>query len=177
MPTPSTEVFTLFPLLPKELRLQIWEEVAAQPRILELTCTPTSSSLPEGRWMSHTKTPSIFQVCSESQEIALASYSVLKFSDGQIGIPPKPPLYIDFEVDTLWFCGDLQSAWARDLLEKNEILKEKLKFLKVKEKTWKELNQVDLTPIWSSYAGVTMNPCPTPVRSGLKVLEYISFHS
>lgn len=153
-----------------------WQQVASQPRTVELTCTPTASNLPEGRWFSHTKTPYIFHVCSESREVALTQYSTLEFTNDQIGFPCKEIFYIDFLVDTLWLCADLRSGWARDLLEKNEQLKEKLRCLAVNETVWKQLNEVELTPVWTAYNG-SYDSLPVPVSCGLKALDNLRFHS
>jgi len=172
----SSDSFTLFPSLPSELRLKIWQEVAAQPRTVELTCTTTSSNLPEGRWFSHTKPPHIFQVCSESREVALAQYSVIEITPVQIGLPCKTTLYINFSVDTLWLCSDLQKPWARDLLERNEQLRERLRYLAVQREMWKELNEVELTPAWTGYTG-SAEPFPIPVSRGLGALVDLKFHS
>jgi hypothetical protein len=105
MTTPSTESFTLFPVLPAELRLKVWDMVAEEPNTLEISCTPTASYLPDGRWFSHSKPPTIFRICSESRAVAMAHYDVLTFSPDVVGIPCKGDLYINFSVDTLWVCS------------------------------------------------------------------------
>ena len=109
MAPPSTDSFTLFPLLPMVLRLKIWEAVTDQPNTVELSCTPTASYLPDGRWFSHSKPPTIFRICSESRAIAMQRYNVLEFSPDVVGIPCKTQLYINFDVDTLWVCSDMVS--------------------------------------------------------------------
>jgi 2EXR family len=175
MSPPSNESFTLFTLLPKELRLQIWEVVAEEPNTVELSCTPTASCLPDGRWFSHSKPPTIFRICSESRAVAMARYDVLTFSPDVVGIPLKTQLYINFSVDTLWVCSDMHIKWARMLLSKNGQLKEKLRFLAVSEKVWKDLNQTDLTP--GSGGGVLpWLPPMTAVVCELKALEDVKFH-
>ena len=176
LPPPSTESFTVFPLLPTELRLKIWEHVADRPNTVELSCTPTASYLPDGRWFSHSKPPTIFHICLESRAVAMALYDVLTFSPDVVGIPCKAELYINFAVDTLWVCGDMHMKWARMLLSKNDQLKEKLKFLAVNEKIWKDLNQTDLTP---GYSGGVLPwlPPTTAVACELKALEDVKFHS
>jgi hypothetical protein len=176
MSPPATESFTLFPLLPQELRLQIWEAVAEEPNTVELSCTPTASYLPDGRWFSHTKPPTIFRICSESRAVAMAHYDVLTFSPDVVGIPCKTELYINFAVDTLWVCSDMHIKWARMLLSKNDQLKEKLRFLAVNEKLWKGLNQTDLTPGYSGGV-LPLLPPTTPVACELKALEDVKFHS
>lgn len=176
-PSPSpSQIFPLFSQLPTEIRLKIWEEVAAQPHTVELTCTPTSSYLPGGRWISHSKPAPIFNVCAESRYIAYAKYASLVISPEQLGVPLKTPLYFNFEADTLWLCADLSVPLARDLLEKNEQLKENLRFLAVSKRTWKVINQVELTPSWRGYTD-TLDTLPLPVRCGLKKLDGLQFHS
>ncbi len=173
---PSQSSFTLFALLPTELRLKVWEAFADTPRMVEITCTPTASHIPEGRWFSHSKGPVIFRVCSESRYVALSKVSVLKFSSNQIGFPPSMKLYINFSSETLFLCGDLQARWARDLLEKNEQLRTKLKYLYVKEKLWKELNPVDLTPMRNTADLGAKQQTPQAIRGYLKALVDVKFH-
>ena len=106
----------------------------------------------------------------------MALYDVLTFSPDVVGIPCKAELYINFAVDTLWVCGDMHIKWARMLLSKNDQLKEKLKFLAVNGKIWKDLNQTDLTP---DYSGELLPwlPPTTAVACELKALEDVKFHS
>ncbi|KUJ16377.1 uncharacterized protein LY89DRAFT_81330 [Mollisia scopiformis] len=176
LPEPSPDSFTLFPLLPFELRLKVWYIIANTPRTVELTCTPSAPYMPEGKWFSHSKSPVIFRICSESRTVAQSSYSTLDFSPDQLGIPCRIPLLINFAADTLWLCQDLQKDWARDLLEKNEHLREKLKFLAVKEKLWKELNEVELTPIPELQPPERTAIPKNSVFCGLKAIEDVKFH-
>lgn len=175
-PSTSTSSFTLFPLLPTELRIKIWELVAGQPRNVELSCTLTSFYLPEGRWFSHSKPPAIFHVCLESRSVATSTFSVFYFSPLNLGASCSNPIYINFEAETLWLCSDLHESWARDLLENNPQLKEKLKFIAVKESLWKDLNRIELTPSWSDGSDSGKEQFK-PVYVGLKALENVRFHS
>jgi hypothetical protein len=174
----SPDSFTLFPLLPPEIRLKIWETIGSEPNIVELSRTPTAAPIPESRWFSHSKPPILFTICSESREAALKTYSTLDFPPEQKGIP-WPKLYINFAVDTLWLCSDLHVLWARDLLEQSDRLKSKLRSLAIDETVWKALNPVIFTPGFAmtlpgiSFAG----GCPEGVRGGLKALEDLKFHS
>jgi hypothetical protein len=178
-PTPPSYdmEFTLFPLLPPELRLKIWEAIADEPQTVELSCTPTTSYLPKGRWFSHSKPPAIFSVCAESRAVALAQFSVLQFSEKQIGTP-WPKLYINFASDTLWLCNDLRVTWARDLLGKNEHLQKELRFLSVDERLWKGLNQ----PVFVEMGSVALNGLGIldgdrkTVVGYLRRLERLRFH-
>ena len=100
----------------------------------------------------------------------------MKFSPDQIGLPTKSKLYINFVSETLWLSGDLQPEWARDLLEKNEQLKEKLRFLSVKESLWKKLHDTDFTPTFGGISDFAKNN-ERGVYAGLEALEDIKFHS
>jgi hypothetical protein len=173
-PIPSSNSLTRFPLLPSELRLQIWDIISSEPRVVEISCTPSSSYLPGGRWISHTKPPVILHISRESRAVALSKISVLKFSPTQFGVPIDR-LYINFLVDTLWLCSDLQVAWAKDLLENNDQLKEKLRFLVVREQVWKQLNTSNKAG-WNGEFFGPLEPDSDAVSSGLKALEEVKFH-
>lgn len=173
----SPDSFTLFPCLPPELRLKIWQTVAAQPQTVELSCTPTSAYLPEGRWFSHNKPPVIFSICSDSRDVALREYSILTLSSEQEGMP-WGLLYFNFAQDTLWLCSDLGSEWARDLLKKNELLKERLRFLSVAQTTWKSLNPTARSSHRSSnlLGSGEDEAGDAPVSGFLLALEGVEFH-
>jgi hypothetical protein len=168
---PSLELFTLFPLLPPELRVKIWEEAAAEPHTVELSCTPIVSSIPQGRWFSHSRPPTMFHINKESRAVALREFAVLTFSPGQIGLPPST-IYINFSSGTLWLCADLAAEWARNLLEKNEQLQIGLRSLVVNEQLWNRLNPVTDTP-----SGTPAIMTSSNVSRVLKALEDVRFHS
>jgi hypothetical protein len=108
--------------------------------------------------------------------VALKRYSLLKFTPDQLRLPTRSELYINFAFETLWLSGDLQPEWARDLLEKNEQLKEKLRFLSVKESLWKKLNDTNFTPILDERSEFGEYN-ERDVYASLKALEDIKFHS
>ena len=178
LPPKSPDSFTLFPLLPPELRLRIWEIVASEPRTVELSCTPTASYIPNGRWFSHSKPPIFFSVCSESRDVGLMEHSILEFPPEQMGIA-WPKLYINFAVDTLWLCADLQVLWAKELFERSGQLKENLRYLAVNETMWKALNPLFFTPgfAMADAGGTYVDKCPQGVRGSLRALEGVKFHS
>ena len=62
------------------------------------------------------------------------------------------------------------------LLSKTDQLKEKLKFLAINEKMWRDLNETDLTPGYSGGALPWLPPI-TAVVCELKALEDVKFHS
>jgi hypothetical protein len=174
-PSSSSEAFTLFPLLPPEIRVKIWEAAAAEPHTVELSCTPVVASIPQGRWFSHSKPPTIFHVNAESRAVALREFSVLTFSPGQIGLPPGI-IYINFSSGCLWLCADLAAEWARNLLEKSEQLKVGLKFLVVNRQLWNGLNPVTVIPPGTP-AIMSKWETSSNVSGALKALEVVRFHS
>lgn len=176
--TPSSDIFSLFPRLPIEIRLKIWEAFAHTGRYVELTCAPAASHITKIQWLSHSKPPVILRICSESRHVALAKFSVLEFAPEQIGSPPSAKLYINFASDTLYLCGDLLEAWARDLLEKNEQLRKQLRCICVKETLWTALNKVATTPQWPSDNAVAKDPTlPKAIRQTLEALVGVDFHN
>jgi hypothetical protein len=175
-PTPlkATRSFKLFPLLPPELRLAIWQTIASTPRSVELSCTPTSPERPDGQWFSHTSPPILTAICSESRSYALSRYSVLTFPKNQLGRPCQKTIYIDFESEALWLCGDLHLKWAADLLTKNEQLQAQLKHLIVNALFWKKLREMDSGP---TRDGGYKWPDSKAVVNCLKALKNVTFHS
>jgi hypothetical protein len=153
--------------------------VAAQPHTLKLSCTTTDADGPQGQWYSHSQPPAIFSVCTESRAAALPLFSVLAFSDGQIGTPCRKPLYINFEAGTLCLGPDLHSKWADDLLTKNEQLKENLKYLAISLQLWRAINPVYLDPgwdggnVWPQLKVLTSRG----VERSLKALKDVELHS
>ncbi|EPE28399.1 hypothetical protein GLAREA_09519 [Glarea lozoyensis ATCC 20868] len=138
--------FRLFPLLPPEIRLAIWTAIADEPRNIELSCTPTLPGKPHGQWFSHTLPPILMSICSESRSYALSRYSSLTFSESQLGNPCKKTVYIDFETEALWLCGDLHPKFAADLLLNNQQLQENLKHMKIDAFLWRKLEAMGSGP-------------------------------
>lgn len=175
-PTPprSSDKFILFPLLPPELRLKIWQTIAQEPQTIELSCMFVSSNMSTGgRWFTHNSPPIIFSVCSESRAAAYYEYTLLDFSPEQIG-QRWQTVFINWERDTLWLCNDLSATWAKDLFGKNEQLKENLKNLSVGENLWKAINPMgDGTA--TSPTGLKTKA--TDVVGKLRVLKGVEFHS
>ncbi|MCJ1248771.1 hypothetical protein MMC30_005990 [Trapelia coarctata] len=95
--------FTLFPALPAELRLKIWEFALPGPRVVEIKAPPPSfadrppdSALDD--FTSSCAIPTLLHVNSEARGIALKHYE-LSFATGTF--PPR--IYFSFERDTLYF--------------------------------------------------------------------------
>ncbi|KAH8767921.1 hypothetical protein F5882DRAFT_412961 [Hyaloscypha sp. PMI_1271] len=102
--------FTLFPKLPKELRINIWQLAAREPRIVEI-CQPQDpqyithgtedndyESKNSAAFYSPTAIPVILRINRESRAVALENYS-LSFPHGS---HPAQIYYNPF-VDTLYF--------------------------------------------------------------------------
>lgn len=177
----APEIFTLFPLLPSEIRVYIWELATTVPNTLELSCStpPTICSLPT--WWSHTPAPALFHTTSESRAVALSVFTLLEFGGTQIGVSWPRKLYMNFEYDTLSLDNDLHSRYARSLLVDNEMIKEKLKRIVLRQRLWEQLNEVALTPgpaidpRWDSI-GYALESFPVAVAGGLKALVDVKFH-
>ncbi|KAF8848080.1 hypothetical protein BDZ45DRAFT_777627 [Acephala macrosclerotiorum] len=66
------ENFTLFPTLPTELRLKIWDQIIAHPRIIE-------TSWRNGNWFIKALPPVTTQICSESRNHAKKKHHLFDF--------------------------------------------------------------------------------------------------
>ncbi|KUJ22672.1 uncharacterized protein LY89DRAFT_307337 [Mollisia scopiformis] len=98
--------FTLFPELPFELRLKIWQFSVPGPRILGVGHEIQYKSfygrlLPSTiEWRTSDPIPSLLHVCHESRKEALKLYQ------RSLGVPLKQGKnYIDFGNDTIYFGG------------------------------------------------------------------------
>ncbi|KAI2608706.1 uncharacterized protein GGS25DRAFT_491347 [Hypoxylon fragiforme] len=109
--------FTLFPLLPAELRIMIWKK-SFQLRVVELhTRTGTS------QWLSSCRNPSALSVCSESRELALEYFSVaLPISSSKLDGRLSRLVYINPAVDLLAVVGQANYSQLTDLFEAIEEL-------------------------------------------------------
>lgn len=174
VPPKSINRFTLFPHLPPELRIKIWQTIASTRKYVELGCIATLEK-PSGSWFSHSPPPILLSICQESRAFALFYYSTLNFSKIQIGIPCPTQIYINFDSEALWLCGDLHEKWAVDLLSKNHLLLEHLKYLALDSWLWEQLKETD--------SGMTVSDdyCHfwpgRGIISKLASLEDVSFHS
>lgn len=76
----SLTEFHVFPTLPSELRLKIWDIIICSPRIVDITCSKgvTKSARQQTRFikafLSSTPIPSVLHVCRESRYEALGTY-------------------------------------------------------------------------------------------------------
>ncbi|TVY17186.1 hypothetical protein LARI1_G003842 [Lachnellula arida] len=109
--------FTLFPQLPSELRLKIWEEMLPGPRDVEIeyhmdyaTFNGKKISKFSG-WTSHEPVPVALHICQESRQEALVHYQP---SFGSYFHPSK--IYFNFSRDTLLFgVSDPGSTYLLDV--------------------------------------------------------------
>ncbi|KAH8656524.1 hypothetical protein BGZ60DRAFT_532108 [Tricladium varicosporioides] len=88
--------FHQFPLLPYELRSQIWHHFVLTPRTIELQRLPPKTTNPAelSRYIAASEPPAALSVCQESREIALGRYTLC---DNYYR------LFVNPEVDTLYF--------------------------------------------------------------------------
>jgi hypothetical protein len=83
--TTSPASFTLFPLLPTELRLKIYKQILAltsTPRILKIAYSPSL-----GRYISNTAPPLLLSLSAESRAYTLQTYTHLALG---LSSPRKP---------------------------------------------------------------------------------------
>jgi hypothetical protein len=98
----STPDFQKFPLLPVEIRLQIWE-AAMIPRVHELhPCAKLYNDRMTFR-SNASSTPSIFHACHESREVALQNHQLMEYEPPRSGTSGKGVLrfYFNPVIDTL----------------------------------------------------------------------------
>ena len=94
--------FTLFPNLPTELRIKIWQYSLLGPRIIE------AAYLPEPFFsFNGAHPPPVFQACRESRDVALSVYKPL--FESAVGkdhihntIKTLPHIYINPTHDTIY---------------------------------------------------------------------------
>jgi hypothetical protein len=98
----SVPMFPKFPLLPVEIRLQIWEAVMV-PRVHELhPCAKLYNDRMTFR-SNASRTPSIFHACHESRDIALQHHQLMEYEPPRSGTSGKGVLrfYFNPVLDTL----------------------------------------------------------------------------
>lgn len=122
----KTTSFTLFPQLPLEIRMRIWELACFFPRNVDIWVTHLPESYirepPENytrggpptpfRYLSRSPVPAILHVCNESRTIGLNFYK-LEFGSGTFELQyftlsVKPTIYVNLSVDRICFmdsCG------------------------------------------------------------------------
>ncbi|KAF7937589.1 uncharacterized protein EAE98_001903 [Botrytis deweyae] len=85
--------FSLFPFLPKELRVKIWKFAACHPRIVHLTYDHPTESL-----VSLSPIPALLSTCGEARDELLSLFK-------QLALPPSAcgaKIYVDLDVDTVY---------------------------------------------------------------------------
>ncbi|KAF7856163.1 uncharacterized protein EAF02_011422 [Botrytis sinoallii] len=85
--------FSLFPFLPKELRVKIWKFAACHPRIVHLTYDHPTESL-----VSLSPIPVLLSTCGEARDELLPLFK-------QLALPPSAcgaKIYVDLDVDTVY---------------------------------------------------------------------------
>ncbi|KAH7399755.1 hypothetical protein BKA64DRAFT_464407 [Cadophora sp. MPI-SDFR-AT-0126] len=104
--------FTLFPLLPKELRLEIWKLALPAPRLIELTFTDTewpsrrllTSQDRPGAWAwiasTNNVTLTLLRVNAEARDLTLSCYDLVPIQNETHSVGQR--MYIDFCRDTIY---------------------------------------------------------------------------
>ncbi|KAI9646069.1 hypothetical protein NHQ30_005507 [Ciborinia camelliae] len=85
--------FTLFPFLPKELRVKIWKLAATHPRIVHITYDHPSESL-----VSLSPAPALLATCGEARDELQPLYKQLSLPNSAC----DAIIYLDLEVDTCY---------------------------------------------------------------------------
>ncbi|PVH74001.1 hypothetical protein DL98DRAFT_40963 [Cadophora sp. DSE1049] len=121
------QTFHPFPLLPKELRMEIWKLALPDPRITELSfmCTDDPLRLPRRyrrtsrgawSWMA-TATPITFPLIHinvEARAYALSTYELCGIPNQSD--PTRHPMYIDFSKDTIFITREAQDRLGEVLV-------------------------------------------------------------
>ncbi|KAI1776245.1 hypothetical protein F4818DRAFT_375013 [Hypoxylon cercidicola] len=122
-PPPSPTEFTLFPLLPAELRIDIWN-ASFEPRVVELHKTPDAnvvnsiSRFGPSPWLSNCSNPAALSACSEARELALKHFAVpLAVFAPRRGALSRRLLYLDPASDLLVIVGDVDYLGLADLFD------------------------------------------------------------
>lgn len=114
-PSLSPSTFPLFPDLPPELRLKIWEYLL-QPRIVIATCFDASNAPHKRRQLAlrprKRLVPILLHISAETRRLALKHYE-LAFSwriPSMLATPRASPprVYFNFKTDTLLLLGELE---------------------------------------------------------------------
>lgn len=103
-PSKSLTTFELFPRLPTEIRLKVWQFATngCDARIVQVKIKNLVTKYSEhGRgvvFSSATPIPGVLHACSESREVALCRYrlSMSSFASG-------PRIFLDYSSDTIYF--------------------------------------------------------------------------
>lgn len=82
--------FTMFPLLPTELRIKIWQLAANQPRIVHITYDHPTESL-----VSLSPAPALLATCGESRDESLSCFQKLSLPNSAC----NSIIYLNLEVD------------------------------------------------------------------------------
>jgi hypothetical protein len=113
------QTFTLFPRLPSELRLKIWNQASPFfPRVIEVTSQCLNSDIPvQGRkWNAMASTIlTLLQVNQEARCELLPRYSQ-PFSLRNLDPYSPAFLLINYEIDTIYFRVDVMAQISRNRL-------------------------------------------------------------
>lgn len=97
------------PMLPTELRLQIWEYMCSEPRIVEVRHTDDrflDETSPTCGYSFTARIPVVLHVCRESREVGLRHYHL----DLRSAFPEEnrtSPVYVNWQLDTLYLTDEM----------------------------------------------------------------------
>jgi hypothetical protein len=112
------QIFTLFPRLPPELRLRIWNQgFPFFPRVIEVTSQFLNSdiSVPNRKWSAMASSIlTLLQINHEARNELLPRYSA-PFSLRNLDPYSPAFLLINYEIDTIYFRVDVMAHISRDM--------------------------------------------------------------
>jgi hypothetical protein len=114
MATPSS--FHLFPQLPSELRLKVWNLALSVPRVVSVTCQrerPHGTRRFVKSFLSKTGVPPILHACRESRLEGFLTYKPMFKTDSSPNYT-----YISFENDTITCADSILEYMGDDELER-----------------------------------------------------------
>ncbi|KAH7417829.1 hypothetical protein BKA64DRAFT_180272 [Cadophora sp. MPI-SDFR-AT-0126] len=136
----SVKMFTIFPNLPSELRIKIWQQ-ACYPRIVTLTYTTATSS-----FTSTTPPPTLLSVNHESRHEALRIYTLCFGTSSQ---PPRT--YFNPFLDTLYLPRHQEMGYDETLREFRQLVHDPTCLLDQVRYVAIDHVNVDVKRPWESY--------------------------
>ncbi|KAI1180754.1 hypothetical protein F4777DRAFT_261701 [Nemania sp. FL0916] len=97
----SLDSFSLFPLLPTELRLYIWRQLTCYARIVEV-----DYNLTEHHYTTTAPTPAILHACHESRDEALRIFKRLSDCPSE-----TPTIYFPPKIDIVYVSSRLEDRY------------------------------------------------------------------
>lgn len=127
--------FTLFPLLPSEIRLKIWGFALSEPRLIVASYTTATGDDDKRVFVDTPQLPSCLSACRESREAALKKYEKCIMTS----LSGSPITFINFANDQFLLGGpdaDLDMDYLMSIIAPGT--SHKIRFLHVSRGCWKQ---------------------------------------